>query len=69
VIVLDDITGRIENWVLGSIIWGEIHDDKKKRWEDGHFVQTSTITSDKSEIKKGAVISTNNSKYLLGVEK
>ena len=69
VIAMDDLTGRIENWILvGNIIWGQIHDDKRKRWKDGHAVQTSSITSDLSEIKEGAVIITANSKYLLGTE-
>jgi len=65
------LTGRLENWyvdVFGQdVIWGEIHDDIRGRWRDGHYVHTSSIPGlDKLELKEGAVIHTLNSVYLLG---
>ena len=65
-------TGRIEVWtvhMIGSefILWGAIYDDIRERWEDGTTFHTSGIAGvDSNDLKKGMVVTTRNSTYLLG---
>ena len=70
-----ELTGRIENWFAplipdkdgNFVLSGYIYDDAKGRWEDGHWITTSTIKDvDVRKLKEGDIITTRNSKYLLG---
>lgn len=66
----DEVTGRLENWVLGlthkgeCIIWGFVYGDSKDRWPDGNWIHTSGTPI--KDFKEGEYIQTRNSKYLLG---
>lgn len=54
---------RIENWVrVGDVICGEIYEDSKGRFVDGHLIVTSRIVSVKDDIAE-----TVNTVYKLGV--
>lgn len=58
---------RIENWVIWGIsIWGDIYEDEKKRWADGHSIKTSAIVSNMDNLKEGSIVDTKNSTYILG---
>ena len=48
--------------LIGKVAYGQIHNDKKKRWENGHSVRTSLISK---EEKVGGIlyITTRNSVY------
>lgn len=64
-----EITGKLDNWTLvGGVIWGEIYNDKLHRWRNGYLIHTSTVVSSPVDIKEGNVISTLNSRYLLGAQ-
>ena len=57
----------IEEWIMSNgIIWGLILEDKKGRFRDKTYIHTSTILSNIKIIKEGDIITTKNSKYLLG---
>lgn len=43
---------------------GKIYGDKKRRWPDGHMIQTSPLQTP-SAAEEGRVIATFNSHYLL----
>ena len=60
--------GLLENWFLnGSIVHGKIYNDRKKRFEDGRSIHTSTIVeASATELAEGVIIETRNSVYLLG---
>ena len=63
------VTGRLENWSRTGTkecysIAGEIHDDRLKRWENGHFIYTSIV---REEDEYGHCW-THNSLYILGEE-
>ncbi len=70
-----ELTGRIENWSYNkkqNVIVGEIYDDINNRWEDGQFIQTSSLLPMSMQVsspKEGVAISTLNSRYLLGKKK
>lgn len=58
---------EISDWVNGGgVILGVIHGDKKGRFKDGTHIHTSTIEPYDQFLCEGAVITTKNSKYLLG---
>lgn len=61
-------TARLENWTtICKSLYGEIHDDEKKRWEDGHPIKVSRFEHPPvAELKEGDIVVTNNSSYLLG---
>jgi len=67
-----DITGRIENWTRVQVtakefvIYGNLYEDSKERFEDGTPIKTSGIKN--TALKEGDVVTTRNSKYLLGQE-
>lgn len=70
-----EITGRLEGWYydyLNNVVWGYIYDDTRGRFVDGQRIHTSDIPStrrndkDVSQFVEGSVISTRNSRYLLG---
>jgi len=67
---MTETTGRLEKWcvdkVYPSIIWGNLYDDRHKRWRQGQRIHTSSIITPPEEWKEGAVITTMNSTYLLG---
>ncbi len=67
---MTETTGRLEKWcvdkVYPHIIWGNLYDDQKKRWRQGQRIHTSNILTPEEEWKEGAIITTLNSKYLLG---
>lgn len=57
------IQARIENWVrVGDVIYGEIFEDSKGRFEDGEGIVTSRLVSVKDDIAE-----TVNTVYKLGV--
>ena len=63
----DEITGRLENWAFfGKALCGQIFDDKKGRWKDGHPIKLSRIVA--FRLREGGVVKTRNSSYLLGKE-
>lgn len=67
-----EATGRLEGWYptdFGDciIISGDIYEDTQNRWEDGEFMRTSRIDRKYlNKLKKGAIIPTLNSIYVLG---
>lgn len=65
-----EITGRLEGWFLDSannILWGGLHDDIRKRWQDGQHIHTSDLkSSNPAGFKEGDIVETRNSSYLLG---
>ena len=67
---MDGRTARLENWIKDAnfnIIWGNIYDDSKKRWVDGTPMHTSFIEGlGEMSPKEGDIITTLNSKYILG---
>jgi hypothetical protein len=65
---MSEITGRLENWVPQfNILWGHVHDDVRKRFEDGTWIHTSSIFNvNLKDLKEGDVVQTLNSSYLLG---
>jgi hypothetical protein len=48
--------------LVGYVLWGEIHNDRKLRFSDGHFVHTSKILAVNVNAD-GVFISTMNSIY------
>ena len=63
----DEVTGRLENWAFfGKALCGQIYDDKKGRWPDGHAVKFVKVAA--CRLREGGVIKTRNSSYLLGKE-
>jgi len=59
-------TGRLEGWLyMNGVIWGQIYDDKLKRFRDGTEIHTSTVASPAKDRKEGKIIRTRNSAYLL----
>jgi hypothetical protein len=70
------ITGRLEEWEATSIIdnneyliWGLVYDDIHGRFKEGGLIHTSGIKESdhlRSGLKKGEVVRTRNSLYLLG---
>lgn len=72
---MSNITGRLEKWSVVQLddkycmMFGELVDDVRKRWNDGVAIQTSVISLKRHPLdtfKEGAVINTRNSVYLLG---
>ena len=65
----EEITGRLEQWSgigsAGSVLYGQIYNDSKGRFDDGTFVRTSFL-SENYELGEGLVVKTKNSAYLLG---
>ena len=66
----DEVTARLENWgFVGKNLHGEVYDDKKGRWKDGHSIKLSRITVPAGRwLKEGMVIKTLSNSYLLGKE-
>jgi len=63
----EEVTGRLENWyVANGVVWGNLHDDVRKRWDDGEHIRTSTVQGSTTNLKEGEVVKTRNSLYLLG---
>ena len=66
---MSELKGRIEDWYLtsvpeGVLVCGDMHNDREKRWEDGHPIHTSLVLS----IDFAAMrVTTLNSVYELGV--
>jgi len=52
-------------WNYYGCIWDHIYDDSEKRWEDGHFINTSAVVN--GILMQDEIIETKNSTYLLGV--
>lgn len=73
-----EVIGRLENWFIAFwgdgtkdlVVWGDIYDDKRKRFKDGLHIHTSYLIeineSNMKDVKEGDVIKTKNSYYLLG---
>lgn len=72
---MSDVTGRIENWTLYEqerVVIGNLYDDIHGRWGEGQVITTSRLlpmSMQANTIKEGAVVSTQNSHYLLGKKK
>lgn len=68
-------TARLENWAFDkkqNVIVGEVYDDINNRFEDGSKIMTSNLMSMSVQVstpKKGAIMKTLNSEYLLGDKK
>lgn len=69
------VTATLENWYIWHctddefVIYGDIHNDINKRWEDGHFIHTSGIKYSEhtpENLSEGNVVKTCNSVYALG---
>jgi hypothetical protein len=64
------ITAELHNWFKeyitpdALILWGNVYDDTRHRWPDGTHIHTSRVTN--GIFKKGDIIETLNSTYLLG---
>jgi len=72
---MEEITGRLESWAWMPLsrgtywIVGHIYGDTKGRFPDGTYIHTSPIISKHfpaEELKRGSVVATTYSKYLLG---
>ena len=67
---MENITGRLEGWhqdnVFPHIIWGNLFDDVHKRWREGTRIHTSNVKTPREEWAEGKVVTTLNSRYLLG---
>ena len=50
--------------LIGKVAYGQVHNDKKKRWENGHEVRTSLISLE-TKVGKDKYITTRNSVYKL----
>jgi len=68
---MSKVTGRLENWhvsmpiVTGEVmIWGDVYEDIRNRFNDGTYIHTSGCESKK--YVEGDVVTTRNSTYLLG---
>lgn len=62
----ENVTARLEGWWFdGVVMYGSIYGDTRGRWNDGHPIHTSYVTSD-GPYAEGEVIQTKNSRYLLG---
>jgi hypothetical protein len=62
---------RLENWEVtctGSV-WGEIHEDVRNIWKDGHLVRVSRARNAGEVPIEGEVYKTMNSEYLMGKER
>lgn len=61
-------TARLENWSLfgEGALYGDIYEDKKHRWPDGHNIKVSRLTPKDQTLVEGNVVHTVNSSYLLG---
>lgn len=78
-LVESKVTGILENWFvqryasLGEyVIWGEIHFDEKGRFFDNTMIHTSGISEfdyNPKILKKGDIVRTRNSVYVLGEPK
>jgi len=67
---MEEFDARLEQWWydgVHDVIWGQIVGDKKGRWRDYTFIHTSSIKPT-GPLVEGAIVSTRNSKYLLGVK-
>lgn len=62
-------SGRLEEWILvnDEYLMGKLFDDTKGRWEDGKVIRTTELVTPAEECKQGAVITTLNSTYVLGI--
>ena len=67
---MEDFDATLEQWWYDrkhGVIWGQIVGDKKGRWRDYTFINTSSIKPT-GPLVEGAIVTTRNSKYLLGVK-
>jgi len=69
------VTGTLNNWAYSkkqNVIAGYIFNDINKRFPDGTLIQTSKLKPMSMQVSspaEGVIISTTNSKYLLGPKK
>lgn len=67
-----EYVAKLNNWSVQFVdgdevlLWGEVEGDKRGRWADGTVMHTSGIKI--REFKEGDIVTTRNSKYLLGAE-
>lgn len=67
---LSDVTGFLKDWNIQQvskkefIVWGNVFDDVMERFPDGMRIHTSGIKN--RPLKEGDIVTTRNSKYLLG---
>ena len=72
---MSNFTATIENWSWNkksNTIVGYIYGDSNGRFEDGTFIQTSTLKPMSMQVsspKEGAILQTLNSSYKLGKKK
>ena len=72
---MSNFTAKIENWVwqkVSNTIVGYIYGDSSGRFEDGTFIQTSTLKPMSMQVsspKEGAILQTLNGSYKLGKKK
>lgn len=72
---MSNFTATIENWSWhkkSNTIVGYIYGDSSGRFEDGAFIQTSTLKPMSMQVsspKEGAILKTLNSSYKLGKKK
>ena len=71
---LDEVfDARLEDWHVeattkGPRLKGRIYGDKKLRFEDGQYVQTSPFVASRTPLKSGDIVQTKTSSYLLGTK-
>lgn len=64
---MSEITARLENWgEIWNQLYGDIYDDTKGRWRNGHTIKLSKNEIDVNILYEGDIIHTENSTYLLG---
>lgn len=72
---MSNVTGRLENWAYNkgqNVLIGDLYDDIHGRWADGQSISTSRLLPMSMQVhtlKEGAIVSTQNSHYLLGKKK
>lgn len=62
------VTGILRNWVWDKrgIYWGNVYNDINGRFRDGTWIHTSLVEEYNPDAKRGDLITTLNSVYLLG---
>lgn len=49
-----------------EVIVGRIGGDRKGRFADGRWIMTSVLVSPREDVRRGSIVQTVNSRYLLG---
>lgn len=67
----DHHDGVLDDWIAfgsggSTIVMGRIDHDMKGRFPDGSVMTTSKISTPTADLKRGAIVETVNSRYLLG---